>query len=329
MRNYCSCIGCLLGCGLNVFVLFLVSCFFLYSVVLCVETFLNSTPAGIATQVKLYELANQTEEASKVLDNALQTTTDPKFKATLLSAAAEMHMKSGAYQLAATTYQQIIDSINSSSGSNSNSSSSLTAARANLVMACSYFDPERAAKEASALPAPSLASITANDLEESLAPQNVTTFHSKRNSGETKEDGEARATQQRRESQAQAAQKAMLVTRKNRILKRRAKRRMKYLSNLKLHPDYVNGTSLPAPNPERWIPKRLRHSKTRNRGRRGREKQMQGGHQGGVVSQNDLDKFDAKAKADEAAASAAVETKNGGGNKKKKGKKKGKKGKRR
>ena len=65
----------------------------LYSFVLCLENFLNSTPAGIAAQVKLYELANQSEEASKVLDNALQTTTDPKFKATLLSAAAEMHMK--------------------------------------------------------------------------------------------------------------------------------------------------------------------------------------------------------------------------------------------
>ena len=128
--------------------------------------------------------------------------------------------------------------------------------------------------------------ITPDDLEESLAPQNVTTF--KRKNGEAKEgsssggggDGDGSAVNesgnQEREVQAKAAQKAMLVSRKNRILKRRAKRRVIYLEQLKLHPDHVNSSHLPTPNPERWIPKRLRHSKTRNRGRRGREKQMQG-----------------------------------------------------
>ena len=48
-----------------------------------------------------------------------------------------------------------------------------------------------------------------------------------------------------------------------------------------------------------------------------------GGHQGGVVSQNDLDKFDAKAakERDDTAAAAAAETKKNKPTKKKKGKK--------
>ena len=130
------------------------------------NTFLNSTPAGIAAQVKLYELANDTEEAAKVLQTALQTTVDnPTFQATLLSASADMHMRTGDYKSAATTYQQIIDGMKSVQGSkgadsSSSSSSALIAARANLVIACSYFDPARASKEAQALPAPSLVSFT-------------------------------------------------------------------------------------------------------------------------------------------------------------------------
>jgi hypothetical protein len=246
----------------------------------------------------------------------LKTTTDPHFKATLLSASAEMHMRTGDYELAASTYQTIVDSSDNQSRD---------AARANLVLACSYFDQDRAAKEASALPSPSLLSITAEDLEESLAPSNVS--RSKKESKKDDEgiEGEEKEKRQRRESQAQAAQKAMLESRKKRILKRRAKRRLLYLEKLRNHPDNKNLNSLPKPDPERWIPKRLRHSKTRNRGRRGREKQMQGGHQGGVVSQNDLDKFDAKAKKERDDA-AAAETKSNNNNKngKKKGKKKGK-----
>ena len=67
-------------------------------------------------------------------------------------------------------------------------------------MACSFFDPERAAREAMALPTPEFVMSKPEDLEESLAPQN--TFNNKRSErkdsvieeegGETKMDEENR-----------------------------------------------------------------------------------------------------------------------------------------
>ena len=109
-------------------------------------------------------------------------------------------------------------------------------------------------------------------------------------------------------------------------MKRRAKRRVQYLENLRLLPENHEKTEWPpAVDPERWVPKRLRHAKRRNRGRAGRAKQMQGGHQGGVVSQSDLEKFDAAAKAqrerDEEGGESKSNSKKGKKGKKKKGKK--------
>ena len=122
-------------------------------------------------------------------------------------------------------------------------------------------------------------------------------------------------------------------------MKRRAKRREAYLSALRALPEYAGDPEkdippkdLPPPDPDRWVPKRLRARKRTRR--RAREKAMAGGHQGGVVSKDDLERFDAAAKAkrerEAAAEREANEAKNGGNSsrKKKKGKK-GKKGRRR
>lgn len=293
---------------------------------------LRSTPAGIATQVRLYERAEslkEKEQAASVLEEALRDApSGTKFRATLLSASAEMAMKSGDYHGAATTYQQILDETEQLK--EDDSTSLIVAARANLVMACSFFDPERAAREAMALPTPEFVMSKPEDLEESLAPQN--TFNNKRSErkdsvieegGETKMDEE---TRKKKEEKERETQQSLLVARKKRIMKRRAKRRVQYLENLRLLPENHEKTEWPpAVDPERWVPKRLRHAKRRNRGRAGRAKQMQGGHQGGVVSQSDLEKFDAAAKAqrerDEEGGESKSNSKKGKKGKKKKGKK--------
>ena len=292
---------------------------------------LGSTPAGIAAQVRLFERAGRDDDASRVLQAALKSkaTTDKKdkkFTATLLSASAEMHMRREDYSTAAATYQEIVYETTDADA--------LVAARANLVVACSYFDPERAAKEASKLPGPTASAFTAEELEESLAPQN-TYKRASINRGRRKDSDASPAvdtvsSRKQKDQQAKEVQKAMLTSRKKRILRRRRKRAATFLEELRLRPDNLNKTELPAPDPERWVPKRLRRARRRNRGRRGREKQMQGGHQGGVVSQDDLNKYDAAAKAqrDKEAAVAESETKTkASGGKKKKGKKK-KKGRR-
>ena len=298
---------------------------------------LGSTPAGIATQVKLYELAGQNDQASQVLSDALQNVgssdSSGTFIATLLSASAEMYMKSGDYQKAANTYSQIIERLTSTKTNTTNKETdAMVAARANLVVACSKFDPIRAAKEAEKLPSPSFNNIlTPIELEESLAPQNS---YKRSSISRNRKESDATAPMlsktelQVKEDNQKKTQKAMLISRKNRILKRRAKRRKIFLAELKLRPDNLNKEELPKPNEERWVPKRLRRAKRRNRGRRGREKQMQGGHQGGVVSTDDLEKYDAKAKGDrekkEQMENGETKTKGKGKGKKKKGKKKGK-----
>ena len=312
---------------------------------------IRGTPAGTATVAALYERAGKPEKATKLIraaldevrkgggggdgkDSKTSAAQRMKYTATLLSAVAAMQMRQQKYQAAADTYGEII--------AGSKDESARVAARANLVLACLHFDPARAAKEAEELPAPDEAGTTdsAEMLEMRSAPQNGALSSSgsgKRSNSVVSLGGDDDDDTDAQREKDDAIRKSLLAARRRRIMKRRSKRREAYLAALRALPEYtgdpdkgIPAKDIPKPDPDRWIPKRLRARKRTRR--RARDKAMAGGHQGGVVSKEDLERFDAAAKAKrerEAAAEHEAAEAKSGKNKKKGKKKKGKKGRRR
>ena len=278
------------------------------------------TPGGTATLMALYERVGKVGAATKVMEDAVSHATDSAHRVALMSSGALEHMRQKRFEAAAKAFKGILDDA-AKLGLDEDA---VLVARAHYVSACAFVDAAEAVKTSNKH-LPSVGKCTANltTLESNASSSRVARSGSEadKNAGGNSSIGDINIDG-----------KTEIVKKRNekKIAQRRKLRRERYLAKMNAMDKYDEHNPIPQRDLERWIPRNMRKA-NRRRARRG-EAHTSGGAQGaGFISEKDLKKLDAKARAEDNAKKLAQLKVVEDAAKKKKGgrRKKGKKGRRR
>eukprot|EP00949_MAST-11_sp_MAST-11-sp1_P001429 g1429.t1 len=271
------------------------------------------TPAGAATLVALCERLGESDRAVEAFESAVRNAEEKSNAAdamTLLTARASKLMRDAKYSEAAQAFAKILGGIESAPSGIGEEN--LRVARSNLVLALvraalsSPEDSEDQLKESERLcnslgfaagEGQELTEAELDALEATVLPQAA--FFSR---AATKAATEGQQQQQQSLVVDEAKQQRRRELRRKKTLKARAKKREAYLARLMATGNYDELNTIPEPDPERWVPRRLRKSSSKRGRRRHQQNTAAGGHQGGALSAEDMMRFDAAARAEREAA---------------------------
>ncbi len=279
---------------------------------------LQNTPGTTATLIALYNRLGDKKNASKAMEQALENSKSSSHRVALMSSGALDDFNKRRYEAASKGFQEILN--NASKLKLDEETKSI--ARAHYISSCSYVDVNAAVQEAKNIP--DFVSKESSKLSEEdlVRLENYAT-------GKKFDGKKVRSNSLENVEEIKLDEKPVFKKKRNekKIKRRRAKRREEYLAKMNAMDRYDEHNPIPQRDPERWIPRAMRKS-SRRRVRRG-EAHVSGGAQGsGYISEKDLRKLDAKARAeDEAKKIAAMkvieEEKNTHKGKRRKKKKKG------
>ena len=257
---------------------------------------LQNTPGTTATLIALYDRLGNNEKAKETMDQALENSKSSSHRVALMSSGALDDLNKRRYEAASKGFQDILK--NASKLNLDEETQSI--ARAHYITSCVYVDSNIAMNESNNIP-----DFVSNESSK-LSEEDLIRLEGNA-TGVKHENKKVRSSSLDNVEEIKLDDKPTLTRKRNekKIKKRRAKRREAYLAKMNAMDRYDEHNPIPTPDPERWIPRAMRKS-TRRRVRRG-EAHTSGGAQGsGYISEKDLRKLDAKARAEDEAKKIAA-----------------------